>query len=79
MNTQPWWKYALAFLIDLFGSFIVIGYVIALLFGQTTSEGFGLTGGPAFLAIGLVVAYFIVMNKYFGGTLGKRILGLTKK
>lgn len=65
-----------AFIIDIFLSFFVIGGTIAYLTGDLTSGGFSLDGGPALLAIALVITYFIVGNKYLGGTIGKRIVRL---
>lgn len=75
----PTWKKVLAFIVDFVGSFVVFGYAIALLTGNTTEDGFALSGGPAFLLFALVIAYFVVLNKYCGGTLGKRLLGATSK
>lgn len=75
----PMWKRVLAFLLDLFGSFFIFGMIIGYLTGGATKEGFSLTGGPALLLFALVIAYFVIMNKYCGGTVGKRILGIAKK
>lgn len=75
----PMWKRVLAFLLDLFGSFILFGLIIAKFTGETTEEGFYLTGGSAFLLFALVIAYFVIFNKFLGGTIGKRIFGIAKK
>ncbi len=66
---------AVAIIIDAVVLF-AIGYVIAMLSGGTTAGGFNLHGGPAFLWFGVVFAYYIVMEALWGGTLGKRVLGL---
>ncbi|MBP2235312.1 putative RDD family membrane protein YckC [Sinorhizobium kostiense] len=59
-------------MLDFFFAFFGIGYILALVFGGRTENGFHLQGGPAFLAIILIVAYFLVFNRYFGGTIWKR-------
>lgn len=70
----PSWKIVVAFLLDLVTSFVVFGYVIAALTGDTTEGGFELTGMPAFLLFALVIAYFVGLGKYGGGTIWQRIL-----
>jgi uncharacterized RDD family membrane protein YckC len=72
----PTWKKVLAFLIDFFGCFFIFGYVIAYFSGGLTSEGFNLNGVPALVLFALIIAYFIIMKNYFGGTFGKKILGI---
>ena len=72
------WRVVLAFLFDLIMAFVVLGYVIASIFGGKSEEGFSLTGGPAFLLFALVIAYFVVFNRFFGGTLWKRIFRVTR-
>lgn len=52
-----------------------VGYLVALLFGQTTATGFNLTGGPALLSFAIFIAYFIAFEKY-GATPGKMVSGL---
>lgn len=66
---------AVAILIDMVVLFIV-GYLIALATGATTSAGFNLQGGPAFLWFGVALAYYVVMEATSGATLGKRAMGL---
>jgi uncharacterized RDD family membrane protein YckC len=66
---------AVAILIDSILLFIV-GYVIALATGATTTDGFNLQGGPAFIWFLLALAYYIVMEKTSGATLGKKAMGL---
>ena len=56
--------------------FFVFAYVIALLTGGITDEGFSLTGAPAAFAFLLYFAYFVLMEAKMGGTLGKLLLGL---
>ncbi len=68
-NQVSTWRAVLAFILDFLTSFIVIGYIIAILLGGTTDAGFELKGGPAFLLFAAVVAYFIVFNRFFGGTI----------
>ncbi len=79
MNPPPTWKKVLAFILDLFGTFFLFGFGIAAATGGLTDDGFKLNGGPAFLVLAMITAYFILMNKFLGGTLGKRIFGIAKK
>jgi uncharacterized RDD family membrane protein YckC len=66
---------AVAIIIDSVLLFI-LGYFIAMATGGTTSEGFHLHGGPAFLWLGIGLAYYIVMEAMWGATLGKKAMGL---
>ena len=75
----PTWKKVVAFIIDLVVSFLVLGYLVAAMTGGLTEGGFSLEGGPFFLLIVLVVLYFVLMNKFAGGTLGKMLFGISKK
>lgn len=54
----------------------IVGYVLALVTGGTTSSGFDLQGGPFFLWAVIGLGYYIAMEAHFGWTLGKRLLGL---
>ncbi|MEX4008235.1 hypothetical protein [Neoaquamicrobium sediminum] len=72
----PYWRAVGSFLLDFVTSFLVLGYLFAFMIGQTTEAGFRLTGLPAFLVIVLVVAYFVVFNRFLGGTIWRRILGV---
>jgi hypothetical protein len=69
------WRVLLAGVLDFFTALFGFGYPIALATGDVASDGFNLTGGPAFLLIGAILAYFVVFNRYLGGTIWKRILG----
>ena len=71
------WRIILAFVLDLITAFIVLGYLIALVFGEATASGFSLTGWAAALLFAAIVAYFVVFNKFLGGTIWKRILRAT--
>ena len=75
---HPNWKIILAALLDFVTMFAVGGYVIGKLSGQATEDGFSLSGLPALLSIALIIAYFIIGNRYFRGTLWKHILGTAK-
>lgn len=68
------WRIVLAAILDFLTAFFVLGYVIASVFGGKTEDGFKLTGLPALLLFALIVAYFILFNRFFGGTIWKRIL-----
>ena len=74
-SAQPaTWRIVLAALLDFFTAFFVCGFAVATVFGGRTANGFQLNGLPALLAFVLIVAYFLVFNKYLGGTIWKRIL-----
>jgi len=66
---------AVAIIIDTVILFIV-GWIIALLFGSTTTMGFNLSGAPALLLFLIAFAYYIVMEAQKGATVGKMLLGL---
>jgi uncharacterized RDD family membrane protein YckC len=66
---------AVAVLIDSILLFVV-GYLLAIGTGQTSQSGFNLAGGPAFLWLGIGLAYFIVMEATRGATLGKLAMRL---
>lgn len=68
------WRIVLAAVLDFFTIFWVVGLAVASLFGGMTENGFSLNGGSALLCFALMVAYFVVFNRYLGGTLWKRIL-----
>lgn len=55
---------------------LVVGYFIALPLGLTTRAGFQLSGGPFFLWLLVFLGYYIVMEKAWGATLGKKAMGL---
>lgn len=61
-------------------AYFALGTLIGTLTGGTTSTGFSLSGGPAFLLFGLSLVvgfgYFIYLEGTYGTTLGKRLAGL---
>ena len=67
------WRVILAFILDLFTSFALFGYLIALVTGDTTEGGFELNGLPALVLFAVVIAYMVLMPRY-GGRLWQRIL-----
>lgn len=74
-ETQPaTWRIVLAAIFDFLTAFFVFGYIIASIFGGKTEDGFQLNGMPALLLFALIVAYFILFNRFLGGTIWKRIL-----
>ena len=76
MSSKPpaQWRVVLAFFLDLITSFVVFGYIVALITGNTTDEGFALEGGPALLVFALVIAYFVLMPRIAGGRIWQHIL-----
>ncbi len=73
-NKVSSWRTILAFFLDLIFSFLIFGYIIARFTGDTTEGGFQLNGIPAVFLFLLVVAYFIGMGRYGGGTVFQRLL-----
>lgn len=69
------WRIVFAAILDFLTAFIIGGYIVGTLAGGITEDGFHLEGWSAFLLFGLVIAYFVVFNRFLGGTLWKRILG----
>jgi hypothetical protein len=72
------WKRMTASALDLLTVFIGGGYLIGYATGALTADGFNLTGGPALLLFGLVIAYFGVGRRVAGGTLWDRVLGIRR-
>lgn len=68
------WRIILAFILDLLMAFFVLGFIIGRLFGGATETGFALEGWTALLLFGSIVAYFVIFDRLFGGTVWKRIL-----
>ena len=69
-------KIVFAAILDFLTVFLVGGYVIAKLTGNTTEGGFSLEGGPALMLFALIIVYFVVLGKYAGGTIWQRVLGV---
>ena len=71
---RPFWRRGLAGSLDFLTVFFVAGYVIGLLTGNTTSDGFKLEGWPALVLFAVVALYFYLGWKKLGGTIWQRIL-----
>ena len=54
----------------------ILGYAVAAMTGSTTESGFNLQGAPALFFFLLFLAYYVVMEKLKGATLGKLAMGL---
>ena len=67
------WRIILAFILDLFTSFFVLGFIVAWLTGGLTGTGFQLNGLPALILFALMIAYFW-LNKRLGWRLWWRLL-----
>ncbi|MEO3999762.1 hypothetical protein [Mesorhizobium sp. CAU 1732] len=78
-NSVSTWRIVLAFILDLITAFAVLGYVIGVVFGGATENGFALEGWRALLLLAAIIAYFIVFDRYLGGTIWKRILRAVRK
>jgi uncharacterized RDD family membrane protein YckC len=66
---------AVAIIIDMI-VLCIIGWVLALGLGGSSSTGFDLSGAPALIWFLIALAYYVVMEVQMGGTLGKLALGL---
>lgn len=73
-NYVSTWRIVLAFILDLITAFVVFGFLVAFLTGGLTETGFQLSGFPAILSFALIIAYFLLAKKFFGGRLWERIL-----
>lgn len=67
------WKRVLAAILDFFTVFIVCGWIVGKLTGETTANGFFLSGTPALVLFALIVIYFAAGRRFLGGTLWDRI------
>ncbi|MFZ2003587.1 MAG: RDD family protein [Stellaceae bacterium] len=62
-------------IIDLVITFVIL-WIVASFTGQTTENGFYLTGAPALIGVVISIVYFVVMEALFGATVGKLLLKL---
>jgi uncharacterized RDD family membrane protein YckC len=75
METAGVFRRAIAVVID--GILLMIlGWLIALGGGTAESTGFHVEGAPAALFFLIAMAYYVVMEKTQGATLGKKAMGL---
>ena len=65
----------LAAVLDFITIFMAGGFVIARLWGLSTEGGFKLSGLPALVLMGVIVAYFVLLPRIAGSTLWVWILG----
>lgn len=72
------WRIVLAAILDFLTAFIVLGFLVGLAFGGASASGFSLQGWTALLLFALVAAYFIVFDRFLGGTIWKRIVGAVR-
>ena len=64
-----------ATIVDVIVMFVIM-YVIALATGNTSDEGFEMSGAPAFLGFAISILYYIAMEATSGATLGKMLVGI---
>jgi hypothetical protein len=77
-TSAPTWRIVLAAILDFITIFFVGGFIIGWLSGGLTGNGFNLNGLPALALFALIIAYFVLGKRVFGGTLWKRILGTVR-
>jgi ABC-type transport system involved in multi-copper enzyme maturation permease subunit len=73
-SIKPFWRRGLAGFLDFVTVFLVGGYVIAIFTGETTSNGFKLTGAPVLIWFVVIFVYFYLGWEKLGGTIWQRIL-----
>ncbi len=54
----------------------ILAYLIAAVTGGITAGGFEIQGAPAFLFFILSLLYYVLLEAYLGGTVGKLALGM---
>jgi hypothetical protein len=74
-KTPATWRIVLAAILDFLTAFFAFGYLVGAMTGGLTENGFQLNGWPALVVFALIIAYFVIGNRLFGGTLWKWILG----
>ncbi len=87
---EPLWKRNVAGILDFLVVFLVLGYFLSKLPGNTQPhppftpapgtqmvEVFGIGGWPTLVLIALIVAYFVIMGRT-GGTIFQRVFGMKR-
>ena len=72
------WKRVFAAILDFLTVFFGGGWLFGKVTGETTPDGFVLSGGPALALFALIVIYFVAGRRFLGGTLWDRILGIAR-
>jgi hypothetical protein len=76
----PYWRAVVSFLLDFICAVLVFGFGLAFILGKAAVQGatvrFHFQGWPALLFMLLVIAYFVVFNRFLGGTIWRRALGV---
>ena len=71
-------KKFLAFVVDITISFFGLGYIIALITGETVQNGFKLQGMSAIVLFTLIILYFVLSKKFLGQTPGRKLFKVSK-
>jgi hypothetical protein len=74
----PVWKRVVASILDFLTVFLVGGYVIGLMVGGDTANGFQLSGAAAFALFAVIVIYFYVGRRHARGTLWDRFFRIRR-
>jgi hypothetical protein len=64
----------IAGILDFLTVFFIGGYIIGMLSGGNTDQGFQLNGMPAIILLAVIIAYFVIGHRYAGGTIWQRLL-----
>lgn len=72
----PTWRIITAAILDFITIFFAGGYAVGWATGSLKPDGsgFDLSGMPAIVLFAVIIAYFVVSNRYLGGTLWQHIL-----
>jgi len=73
------WRIILSAILDFITAFIGFGVLVAAMTGGLTNSGFQVSGLPALLVFALIILYFWLFPKYFGGRIWQRILKAVRK
>jgi hypothetical protein len=68
------WRRVLAAVLDFICVFAIAGYVVGYLTGNLTDNGFQIEGAPALIVFAAIAAYFVVLGRFFGGTVWQCLL-----
>ena len=66
----------IAGVLDFITIFVVAGVGVAYFTGGLTDGGFELDGWPALVMFVIMIGYFVIFQKYLGGTIWRRVLGV---
>ena len=72
------WKRVIAAILDFLTVFYVGGLLIGLVTGDAKGGSFELSGVPALILFALIVTYFYLGRRQFGGTIWDRVFRIAR-